>query len=129
MNRLKTVITLLIIISMSLSISSCSATASATDITATTSQVDPTFTDNDHLTIIDMSGREVIFDKKIERVIAIGSALRLYTYVNGVDMLVGVEKAQQDPATGRPYIMANPELQNCRLSAKVILIVLIRNCS
>lgn len=112
MNRLKTVITLLIIISMSLSISSCSATASATDITATTSQVDPTFTDNDHLTIIDMSGREVIFDKKIERVIAIGSALRLYTYVNGVDMLVGVEKAQQDPATGRPYIMANPELQN-----------------
>lgn len=112
MNRLKTVITLLIIICMSLSIISCSATASETNITASSSQVGTPSADNKHLTIIDMSGREITFDTNIQRVVAIGSALRLYTYVNGIKLLVGVERGQQDPATGRPYIMANPDLQN-----------------
>lgn len=112
MNRLKTVITLLIIICMSLLIISCSATALETNITASSSQVATSSADNEHLTIIDMSGREITFDTNIERVVAIGSALRLYTYVNGIDMLVGVERGQQDPSTGRPYIMANPGLQS-----------------
>ncbi|NLC11269.1 MAG: iron ABC transporter substrate-binding protein [Firmicutes bacterium] len=62
------------------------------------------------LQLTDMEGREIIIEGEVERVVAVGSALRLYTYVNGIDRLVGVERAQQLVESGRPYIMANPEL-------------------
>jgi iron complex transport system substrate-binding protein len=60
----------------------------------------------------DMAGRKIELDGPIDRIIAIGSALRIYTYVAGTDKLVGVERKQQRVATGRPYIMANPSLEN-----------------
>lgn len=60
----------------------------------------------------DMGGREIKLEGDIERVVAIGSALRLYTYVAGTDKLVGVEKEQQNIESGRPYIMANPSLKD-----------------
>ena len=62
--------------------------------------------------ITDMAGRQVRLNRLPRRIIAIGSALRLYTYVAGTDMLAGVERKQQKVATGRPYIMANPGLES-----------------
>jgi len=62
------------------------------------------------LTITDTEGRVTVLENEAERVVAIGSALRLYTYIAGTDRLCGVEKAQQDTTSGRPYIMANPAL-------------------
>ena len=38
--------------------------------------------------------------------------MRLYVYVNGVDKLVGVEQCEINSATGKPYNMANPELND-----------------
>ena len=60
----------------------------------------------------DMADRQIRLADRPERIIAIGSALRLYTYVAGTDKLVGVERKQQSVATGRPYIMANPSLED-----------------
>lgn len=60
--------------------------------------------------IIDILNRHIVLEEPPERVIAIGSALRLYTYLADTDMLVGVEKSQQLLDVGRPYIMANPGL-------------------
>ena len=60
--------------------------------------------------IVDMEGRTITLEKEPERLLLIGSSLRLYTYIAGTEKLVGVERAQQDPQSGRPYIMANPEL-------------------
>lgn len=68
--------------------------------------------DSSHvIEITDMAGRNIVLDRPVERVVAIGSALRLYTYVNGTEKLVGVERKQQSKETGRPYIIANPELE------------------
>ncbi len=68
--------------------------------------------DGDVIEFKDMEGRDIKLEGDVDKVVAIGSALRLYTYVAGTDKLVGVEKGQQDPATGRPYIMANPSLKD-----------------
>lgn len=38
-----------------------------------------------------MAGREITLEKPAEKVVAIGSALRIYTYINGTEKLVGVE--------------------------------------
>jgi len=62
--------------------------------------------------IVDMEGRTIKFDAVPEKVVAIGSALRLYTYVAGTDKLAGVEKGQQNLESGRPYILANPGLKD-----------------
>lgn len=67
-------------------------------------------TSEEGIKITDMAGREITLEKPAEKVVAIGSALRIYTYINGTEKLVGVEKKQQDPESGRPYIMANTEL-------------------
>jgi len=61
--------------------------------------------------LTDMVGRKITLERPVERVVAVGSALRLYTYINGTNKLVGVERGQQSPDTGRPYIIANPDLQ------------------
>ncbi len=66
---------------------------------------------SDTVAFADMAGRPITLKGEINRVIAIGSALRLYTYVAGTDRLAGVERKQQRVATGRPYIMANPSLE------------------
>ena len=65
--------------------------------------------------ITDMVGRDIVLEGSIKKIVAIGSALRMYTYVNGTEKLVGVERAQQSPETGRPYIIANPELEELPL--------------
>ena len=61
--------------------------------------------------LTDMVGRKITLERPVERVVTVGSALRLYTYINVTNKLVGVERGQQSPDTGRPYIIANPDLQ------------------
>ena len=62
--------------------------------------------------ITDMAGRQIRLAGQPRKIIAIGSALRLYNYVAGTEKLAGVERKQQGQATGRPYIMANPSLED-----------------
>lgn len=65
------------------------------------------------ITITDMANRQVVLNKSIERAVAIGpGALRLYLYINGMDKLVGVEQCEINSAAGKPYNMANPELND-----------------
>lgn len=63
------------------------------------------------ITLTDTEGREITLDSVPERVVTIGSALRLYTYIAGVDKVVGVENVQrQGEGEARPYFMAYPEI-------------------
>lgn len=63
------------------------------------------------ITVTDLQGRELTFEEKAEKAICIGpGALRLYTYVNGSDGLVGVEAIEKEQKVTRPYLMAYPEI-------------------
>lgn len=61
------------------------------------------------ITVMDFANREVVLEKA-ERVVVLGSAARLYTYLAGTEGLVGVERKKQLIESGRPFIVANPEL-------------------
>ncbi len=64
------------------------------------------------VTITDMEGRKVAVPKDVDEVVGIeAGALRLLTYMNATDMVVGVENFEKRD-DNRPYIMAHPELQN-----------------
>lgn len=63
--------------------------------------------------ITDLAGRQVEVPVSAKKVVAIGpGALRLVCYVNGADKVVGVENLEKQQPTGRPYILAYPELKN-----------------
>lgn len=63
------------------------------------------------ITVTDMLGREVTFDKTPQKVVAISAgALRLYCYINGSNNVVGVEQIEKKGSIGRTYAMAYPEL-------------------
>lgn len=62
-------------------------------------------------TVTDMAGRSVEIELPVERVTAIGpGALRLVCYAGAADMVVGIENMEKQWPTGRPYILAHPEL-------------------
>lgn len=63
-------------------------------------------------TLTDLAGRSVEVTVPAERVAAIGpGALRLVCYAGAADKVVGIENMEKQWATGRPYIMAHPELK------------------
>lgn len=63
------------------------------------------------ITVTDLLGRQVSITVPVERVVAIGpGALRLYCYVNGANKVVGIEQMDKEDPTGRPYLLANPQL-------------------
>ncbi|MBS3817591.1 MAG: iron ABC transporter substrate-binding protein [Candidatus Thermoplasmatota archaeon] len=63
-------------------------------------------------TVTDMLGREVDIPQEVDEVVGIeAGALRLLVYMEAKDMVVGVEEFEKRDGN-RPYIMANPELQN-----------------
>jgi len=65
----------------------------------------------EQVTVTDLLGREVSIPATVEKVIAIGpGALRLYVYAGNLEYVVGVEQIEADSPTGRPYLLANPEL-------------------
>jgi len=63
--------------------------------------------------VTDLAGRQVEVPVLANKVMAIGpGALRLVCYVNGADKVVGVENLEKQQPTGRPYILAHPELKD-----------------
>lgn len=61
--------------------------------------------------ITDLAGRRVELPVPASRVAAIGpGALRLVCYTGGEGAVVGIENIEKQYSTGRPYIMASPEL-------------------
>lgn len=61
--------------------------------------------------VTDLAGREVEVTVPAERVAAIGpGALRLVCYAGCADKVVGIENVEKQWSTGRPYILAHPEL-------------------
>ncbi len=63
--------------------------------------------------VTDLLGREVEVQTEVERVVAIGpGALRLYTYVGGIEKVVGIEQMEKDNPTGRAYTIVNSELMD-----------------
>lgn len=62
-------------------------------------------------TITDLAGRSVEVAVPAQRVTAIGpGALRLVCYAGAAGKVVGIENMEKQWSTGRPYIMAHPEL-------------------
>ncbi|MBB6066925.1 iron ABC transporter substrate-binding protein [Methanococcus maripaludis] len=58
--------------------------------------------------IVDMVGRTVEVPTDIQRIVCSGpGCLRLVTYVQAQDRLVGVESIEQENISGRPYQLAN----------------------
>ncbi|MBN2550216.1 MAG: iron ABC transporter substrate-binding protein [Anaerolineales bacterium] len=67
--------------------------------------------DGEQITVTDLLGREVSIPTTVERVIAIGpGALRLYVYAGNLDYLVGVEQMETGDVSGKPYMLAHPDL-------------------
>jgi len=63
--------------------------------------------------VTDLAGREVEIAAPVQKVAAIGpGALRLVCYVHGAGKVVGVEDLEKRQPTGRPYVLAYPELKN-----------------
>ncbi|WP_258359593.1 iron ABC transporter substrate-binding protein [Moorella sulfitireducens (nom. illeg.)] len=61
--------------------------------------------------ITDMLGREVEIAVPANKIVAIGpGALRLVCYVNVADKVVGIENVEKQQPTGKPYLLAHPEL-------------------
>ena len=67
---------------------------------------------DEEMVIIDMAGREVRLPKKDNRKALADSPTtqRLYTYINGLNDLVGVSARDAKNLTNRPYALANPEI-------------------
>jgi iron complex transport system substrate-binding protein len=66
---------------------------------------------DEQVTITDLLGRQVSIPAQVERVIAIGpGALRLYVYAGNLDYIVGVEETETGDVSGKPYMLANPNL-------------------
>lgn len=63
--------------------------------------------------ITDMAGRQVTVSVPAKRIVAIGpGALRLVCYAGGAGKVVGVENMEKQQPTGRPYLLAYPQLKN-----------------
>lgn len=63
------------------------------------------------ITVTDTLGREVSIATPVDAVVAVGpGSLRLYCYINGMDKVVGVENFEKKDSTGRPYMLAYPDL-------------------
>ena len=62
-------------------------------------------------TVIDLAGRTIQLATPTEKLVAIGpSSLRLVCYMEAHEQVVGIENFERRSPTGRPYILAHPEL-------------------
>jgi len=83
----------------------------ATEATNPTEAAPKAAIDSQGVTVTDILGRQVTLPAAARRVVAIGpGALRLYVYAGDLDYLVGIEQMDASDATGKPYMLANPEL-------------------
>ncbi len=61
--------------------------------------------------VTDMAKRSVTVPATVNRIVALGpGALRLITYLQATDRVVGVEDQEKGSPAGRPYALAHPEL-------------------
>jgi iron complex transport system substrate-binding protein len=61
--------------------------------------------------VTDLLDREVEIPAKVTRAVAIGpGALRLYVYAGNLEYIVGVEEMETGDVSGKPYMLANPDL-------------------
>ena len=68
-------------------------------------------TGEEQVTVTDLLGREVTVPAEVDQVVAIGpGALRFYVYAGPIDYVVGVEEMETGDVTGKPYMLANPDL-------------------
>ena len=66
---------------------------------------------SEEIIITDMAGREVRLPKAATRALTDSpTSQRLYTYINGLNDLVGVSARDAKNLTDRPYALANPEI-------------------
>ncbi|MFV8381999.1 ABC transporter substrate-binding protein [Corynebacterium hindlerae] len=62
------------------------------------------------LTVTDINGREITFDKEPQRVVAAGPrTLRMLTYLQITEKLVGVEQIDSDSKVSKPYAYVHRE--------------------
>ena len=65
------------------------------------------------LTLVDATGRIVKVPSTIRRIVCLGpNTLRVITYLNATDKVVGVEYLEKKLRIGRPYWLAHPEFQS-----------------
>ncbi|MGB9780248.1 iron ABC transporter substrate-binding protein [Caldanaerobacter sp.] len=98
-DRLNVVLAILLIIVMSLT--ACSKSSQNQTQTSETSKETV-----QTITVTDLVGRQVEVKEPVHKVVAIGpGALRLVTYVDGIDRIAGVENIDKKLANGRTYNM------------------------
>lgn len=105
MKKIKRVIALMLIASTLMLLVAChNSDDKNTDETTTNGNVETTA--EQEITITDMIGREVtVTPGKYQKVVCIGAgALRMYTYIGDVDLIVGVEDIDNTSLTERPQM-------------------------
>ncbi len=70
---------------------------------------------NGEIVIVDMAGREVRLPQTAKSALTDSpTTQRLYTYINGLNDLVGVSARDAKNLTNRPYALANPEIMQMK---------------
>ncbi len=107
-------ITILLLIALALPTLSACGAATTPVVQATVATEAPAATTlpaAKTITVTDMLGRQVEVPAQVTRVVAIGpGALRLYVYAGNLDYVVGVEGMETGDVSGKPYMLANPNL-------------------
>ena len=71
------------------------------------------------VSVTDMAKRSVSVPATVNRIVALGpGALRLMTYLQATDRVVGVEDLEKGSPAGRPYALAHPELARLPRASK-----------
>ena len=71
------------------------------------------------VSVRDMAGRTVTVPDKVDRIVGLGpGALRLLSYLQATDKVVGVEDIDKGSPVGRPYALARPELAKLPRASK-----------
>ena len=98
-------IVFLLVVLAAFLLSACVPKAGAVD------EHDQGSTASQSITVTDLLGRQVTLPNSAKRVVAIGpGALRLYVYAGNLAFVVGVEQMETGDVSGKPYMLANPDL-------------------
>jgi len=98
---------------LALLVTACAPAAAPTQAPAPTlAELAPTEPPaSQEISVTDMLGRTVTLPAPAKRVVAIGpGALRLYVYAGNLEYVVGVEGMETGDVSGKPYMLANPDL-------------------
>ncbi|ABR54401.1 periplasmic binding protein [Methanococcus vannielii SB] len=66
--------------------------------------------ENNPVTFIDLAGREVTINGKVNKIVTYGAALRLVTYLDASDRVVAISESEKtQSAKSAPYVLSNIE--------------------